>query len=86
MDLELRPSHNSACDYYGSPPFVKPCTCGLDALYLRLADVSAKYHELILAVGNIHQGETRHQTALRYILEAEAWHQGQEAATEIPQS
>ena len=29
------------------------------------------YHELIFAVGNKHKGETRHETALRYIREAE---------------
>ena len=31
-----------------------------------------KYHELLYAVGNKHPGETRHQTALRYIQQAEA--------------
>ncbi len=30
-----------------------------------------KYHELLLAVGNKYKGETRHQTALRYIRQAE---------------
>ena len=30
-----------------------------------------RYQELIMAVGNKHDGETRHETALRYILEAE---------------
>lgn len=29
------------------------------------------YHELILAVGNKYEGETRHETALRYIRQAE---------------
>ena len=29
------------------------------------------YHELIYAVGNKYPGETRHETALRYIREAE---------------
>ena len=29
------------------------------------------YHELLYAVGNKHPGETRHQTALRYIQQAE---------------
>ena len=36
---------------------------------LRYAD---KYQELILSVGNKTAGETRHETALRYILQAEA--------------
>ena len=31
-----------------------------------------KYSELLYAVGNKHPGETRHQTALRYIRQAEA--------------
>lgn len=35
------------------------------------ADYHDKYFELIYAVGNIHQGETRHETALRYIRQAE---------------
>lgn len=30
-----------------------------------------KYHELIMAVGNKYEGETRHETAKRYIQEAE---------------
>lgn len=38
----------------------------------RIAKLEAQYHELIMAVGNKFQGETRHQTALRYILAAEA--------------
>ena len=34
-------------------------------------DVSAAYEELIMAVGNKYPGETRHDTALRYIQQAE---------------
>jgi hypothetical protein len=30
------------------------------------------YHELIMAVGNKYDGESRHETALRYIRQAEA--------------
>jgi len=37
----------------------------------RRKNVDEKYNELILAVGNKHEGETRHQTALRYIKQAE---------------
>jgi hypothetical protein len=33
-----------------------------------------KYDELIYAVGKKYQGETRHQTALRYIKQAESFH------------
>lgn len=34
-------------------------------------DYQALYHELLLSVGNKYEGETRHQTALRYIRERE---------------
>lgn len=34
-------------------------------------DISDKYFELIYAVGKKYPGETRHQTALRYIMHAE---------------
>ena len=34
-------------------------------------DTFSAYYELIYAVGTKHPGETRHQTALRYIKEAE---------------
>lgn len=34
--------------------------------------VRTKYNELIFAVGRKYGGETRHQTALRYIRQAEA--------------
>ena len=34
--------------------------------------IEAKYHELLYAVERKFPGETRHQTALRYIKEAEA--------------
>lgn len=37
----------------------------------RLKDTEEKYHELIYAVGIKTDGETRHQTALRYITQAE---------------
>ena len=35
-------------------------------------DYDKKYHELLLAVGRKFTNETRHETALRYIQEAEA--------------
>lgn len=34
-------------------------------------EVKAKYQELILSVGKKYEGETRHETARRYILQAE---------------
>ena len=33
--------------------------------------INEDYHELIMSVSEKHEGETRHQTALRYINEAE---------------
>jgi hypothetical protein len=35
--------------------------------------VQALYYELLLAVSNKYPGETRHQTALRYIQQAESF-------------
>ena len=37
----------------------------------RAGEMDKKYHELIFAVGNCYSGESRHETALRYIREAE---------------
>ena len=36
-------------------------------------DYKALYHDLLMSVGNKHPGETRHETAKRYILNAERW-------------
>lgn len=36
-----------------------------------LRELSDNYYELIMAVATVFPGETRHQTALRYIQEAE---------------
>lgn len=41
------------------------------------------YHDLIMAVGNKHPGETRHQTAKRYIIEAESLNTGSEEASQV---
>jgi len=40
------------------------------------AEVVDKYNELLSAVQRNHSGETRHQTALRYIREAESFAKG----------
>ena len=42
-----------------------------DAVLAKLAQAEQSYHELLFAVGMKHAGETRHQTALRYIRERE---------------
>lgn len=41
------------------------------ALEAKLSKMEDDYHELLLAVVNKHEGETRHETALRYITEHE---------------
>jgi hypothetical protein len=38
---------------------------------IALSELEAKYQELLGAVESKHEGETRHQTALRYITERE---------------
>jgi len=40
-------------------------------LHLIATKSAEKYNELIMAVGNKYEGETRHETALRYIKQAE---------------
>ena len=40
-------------------------------LEVEIAEIICQYRELILAVGNKYPGETRHQTAFRYIRQAE---------------
>ena len=50
----------------------------------RLAAITDKYGELIYAVGMKHPGETRHETALRYIMQAEAPSVGASAAEAAP--
>jgi len=44
-----------------------------EAILLRLevADTNLRYYDLLMAVASKHEGETRHQTAKRYICEAE---------------
>jgi hypothetical protein len=44
-----------------------------EAILLRreVADTNLRYYDLLMAVARKHEGETRHQTAKRYICEAE---------------
>jgi len=44
----------------------------INKLMARNAELAGKYDQLIYAVAWKHEGETRHQTALRYIREREA--------------
>ena len=57
---------------------------GAAAELRRLHEVEKQYHELLYAVGNKYEGESRHQTALRYIQQAEiiAEHVRDRVATE----
>jgi hypothetical protein len=58
-------------------PKIEPLTRHSDALAAVAAErakveaLESRYNELLLAVGNKHPGETRHQTALRYLRQAE---------------
>jgi len=47
------------------------CMC-VPVLLVELDDAEAKYQELIMAVAKKYPGESRHETALRYIMQAEA--------------
>ena len=42
-----------------------------DIKFIELCEIEKKYYELIMAVGNKFPNETRHQTALKYIKNAE---------------
>jgi len=66
----LRNTHDSARD-----------SINYEKLYLTLLD---KYNELIYAVQNKYPNETRHQTALRYILEKEKSQQPQQQKVVTP--
>ena len=62
---------------YGSHEFCDCCSCCAieqSAFYREqeIKEIKDKYYELIMAVGNKYDGETRHQTALRYIKTAES--------------
>lgn len=50
-----------------------PAPAALSALKARIeAGVAGKYNELLFAVGNKYPNESRHETALRYIRQAES--------------
>lgn len=56
----------------GNPKTIEEFVIGLlHSQKERVVEIEEKYHELIMAVGNKYPGETRHQTALRYIKQAE---------------
>ena len=49
--------------------FCSPCRAAVE-----IERLERLYHELLYAVGNHHAGESRHETALRYIRQAEQSH------------
>ena len=51
--------------------FVREATAARENKPIKDLTIEEKYYELLYAVGNYYKGETRHQTALRYILNAE---------------
>ena len=57
-----------------------PCSVGLSA---ELAEVKEKYYELLMAVQSKFPDETRHETALRYIRNAEIGSNEASEATSI---
>ena len=44
---------------------------GAPPIFIAYSQLLSKYEELLYAVARVHPGETRHQTALRYIRETE---------------
>ena len=64
----LRLADQLGARYSGFP------TCDEAAAELRrLHEVEKQYHELLYAVGNKYEGESRHQTVLRYIQQTEIY-------------
>jgi len=64
-----------AKEYYRKAKLFEKLSFDLNINVRKLEDVNKqlqlKYSELIMAVGNKYKGETRHETALRYIKNAE---------------
>lgn len=48
-----------------------PACLAAEQEYKRLIEISEQYHELIFSVSEKYPGETRHETALRYVKAAE---------------
>ncbi len=64
------------------PEFALCVACGKDNLIRQLQD---KYHDLLYQVARKHPGESRHETAKRYIQEAETPQDNTEASATIEQ-
>ena len=65
-----RAAHMATCKVASCP--AKPVAIPLPYKDGTPQDIQSRYDELIMAVGRVFPGETRYQTALRYIREAEA--------------
>ena len=47
-------------------------TAKVDAMFAEIKRLRALYNDLIMCVGNKHPGESRHETAKRYLINAES--------------
>jgi len=70
MSARIRCDKCSAESYYAGGTKII-CPTFFASLEQQLNDRDKEYHELLMAVVRKHPGETRHETALRYIREAE---------------
>lgn len=68
--MNKQPTALRLADALDSPPGA-PLFMEAAAELRRLHEIEKQYHELLYAVGNKYEGESRHQTALRYIQQAE---------------
>lgn len=66
LDMSAYPS-----DFIRDPETFKRMAASLELAHRDLGEVAEKYNEPVYAVGSAYPGETRHETALRYIREAE---------------
>jgi len=66
----IAPDDEYAWEYY-STTIIKQPVQHEEAWNTRPDEYKGKYHELIMAVSRKHPNETRHETALRYIQQAE---------------
>jgi|SRR3990167_3801291 len=55
---------------------LRKCIDALAASQARVEALETQYHDLLMSVETKHEGETRHETARRYILEAEKRNRG----------
>ena len=80
---------DATCDWNCTKPYPHEGPCGAAppaaSPGVPPQDYKALYYELLYAVGMKHQGESRHETALRYIKRAEQPN-GEAKSTAVPQA